>query len=92
MSKQTGWYFLKSSNPKIKPSVAYGCDVCLVTYVFGDSEPRAYCCGTWITPPKKTWFSSELPTVQSAVPWRPVVLPGRVLDFSEGDSNAQAGF
>jgi hypothetical protein len=90
MQKQTGWYFLKSNNPKIKPSLAYHCALCGISYVFGENEPKAWCCGKWITLPEKTWLSSELPTVQSAVPWRPTMLPGRVIDFSEGAESENA--
>jgi hypothetical protein len=96
MQKQqtTGWFVLKSNNPKLKNSLGYSCTACGVGYVFGDSEPRAFCCNEWKTPPKKTFWSGDLPTVQSSVPFRPTVLQGRRIDFGEGaeEQNAQAGF
>jgi hypothetical protein len=94
MKTQTGFYILKSSNPRIKDSLAYHCTACGVGYAFGEDSPRAFCCNSWITPPKKTFWSADLPVVQSAVPWRPTMLPGRVIDFAEGaeEQNAQAGF
>jgi hypothetical protein len=84
MKTQTGWYVLVSQNPKIRPSLAYRCTACGVGYVFGDSEPRAFCCGVWITPPKKTFWSGDLPVVQSVAPSRPTILRSRPVDFSQG--------
>jgi hypothetical protein len=90
MTKQTGFYILRSSNPRIKDSLAYSCTTCGVGYVFGDSEPRAFCCNSWITPPKKTFWSGDLPVVQSAVAWKPVSLRGKVIDFADGADVANA--
>jgi len=86
MQKQTGFYLLKSSNPKIKDSVAYHCNNCAVSYIFGDNKPRAYCCNQWVTPTQK--FLEELPVVQSATLYGPQVLRGNVIDFEAGAEEA----
>ncbi len=83
MSKQT-WFILKSNNPKLKNSLGYSCTACGIYMLFGDGEKKVFCCSQWKTPPKKTFWSGDLPVVQSAVPWRPTVLPGRVIDFASG--------
>jgi hypothetical protein len=69
-----GWFIFISSNPKVPESVGYRCNVCGVSYFFGDAkEQRAYCCNEWKKNPSG-WFS-KLPRVKAEFARGLVVLP-----------------
>jgi hypothetical protein len=80
MHKQQGFYILKSGK---RSELAYSCHKCGIFYVFGEERPaKAFCCNRWVTPSQKT--ADELPVVEFAMPSRPTVLRGNVVDFGAG--------
>ena len=57
-----------------------------VTGIFsmvGDGQQRVFCCGTWKTPPKESWWGGKLPRVPYIAPRGLMTLPGNVVSFSE---------
>ena len=78
---QLGWFHMQFGEKRER--LCYRCNVCSSFTMCGDGQKRAFCCGQWKTPPKETFWGGKLPRVPYVPPRGPVILPGKVSNFTD---------